>query len=141
MRRGRNTDNMVTRVAEDKMADAVVHFANEPENPLNGMDARKAKNWVNKLIAPLAKGLFKDESWRPVYDIWEVMTAMGIDWVSTGNKYLHKNGEMSGKQWKFEVSYVNKNGRPATLYGVIVASGAGTVEYPLEQYDLVAYVM
>jgi hypothetical protein len=59
----------------------------------------------------------------------------------TGNQYLHnEQGVPNGKTWKFTIKFENNNRREMTLYGIVTASGAGTVADPLSRYDLVAYV-
>ena len=69
------------------------------------------------------------------------MDAAVINWVMTDNKYRHdERGRPSAKEWKFEVYFHDKNQRFKTLYGIVIAAGAGSVEDPLDRYDLVAYV-
>jgi hypothetical protein len=40
------------------------------------------------------------------------------------------------KIWKFEVKFVNNRDKDDVLYGRITAAGAGSVEDPLERYDV-----
>lgn len=111
------------------------------ETSLDGMSKDTAKRHVNQLLAHYTKGLFSDDSWKPVNDIWSALTSAQIDWTLKDNKYLHnERGLPTGKTWSFDIKFINKTGRPAVLYGVVTASGAGTVEDPLGKYDLVAYV-
>jgi hypothetical protein len=111
------------------------------ETSLDGMSKETAKRHVNQLLSHYTKGLFSDESWKPVNDIWTALNSAQIDWTLTDNKYLHNEaGRPSGKQWNFEVKFITNKGRPAILYGVVTASGAGSVEDPLSKYDLVSYV-
>jgi hypothetical protein len=108
---------------------------------LEGATNRQARSLVNKLLDKVAKGIFRDEYWRGVKQVWNVLDKAGIDWHITRSEY-HKNreGVPESKEWKFEVEFVNDRGRPTTLYGVVLASGTGSVEDPLEKYDVIAYV-
>ena len=100
-----------------------------------------AKNNVNRLLARYTKGFFTDDSWRPVHQIWKAMTSAAIDWEVTDTEYRKNDeGRPASKRWKFEVNFNDKSGRPKTLHGVVIAAGAGSVEDPLDRYDLVAYV-
>ena len=111
------------------------------ETSLDGMTPTQAKREVNKLLAFYTKGLFKDQSWKPIDDIWTALTAAQIDWTMTGAKYDHdEHGVTTSKTWKFYVEFTSRTGSSYRLYGVIVASGAGSVQDPLDRYDVVAYV-
>jgi hypothetical protein len=111
------------------------------ETSLDGMTPTQAKREVNKLLAFYTKGLFKDQSWKPIDDIWTALTAAQIDWTMTGAKYDHdEHGVTTSKTWKFYVEFTSKTGSSYRLYGVIVASSAGSVQDPLGRYDVVAYV-
>jgi len=111
------------------------------DNPLGGMRNREAKKFVNNLLFPLTKGFFRDDSWKGVQRIWKELDRVGFDWVMTDNKYSHdEEGRPSGKTWWFEVRFYNNNDRYTVLNGIVRAAGAGSIEDPLERYDLVAYV-
>ncbi|MFW5879941.1 MAG: hypothetical protein ACOCUV_03870 [bacterium] len=115
--------------------------AQTTENPLNGKSNASARNYVNKLIRPYTKGLFSDEGWKQVNKIWNVLDENGINWAMTNSQYAQdEKGNLIRKEWKFEIYFSNKNNKPTTLYGTIVAAGAGSVNDPLEKYDLVAIV-
>jgi hypothetical protein len=110
-------------------------------NPLDGMTNERARKGVYKIMAQFTRGIFKDQYWEPVNNIWTAFNAAGLDWTMMGSQYLHNNsGNSSGKEWKFEVKFINKNGRPTTMHGTVTASAAGTVEDPLSRYDLVGLV-
>lgn len=111
------------------------------QNPLDGMSNEKARKEVYKIMAQFTKGVFKDDSWVPIHNIWEAFNAAGLDWTMMGSQYLHNSeGRPSGKEWKFEIKFLNKNGRLTTMHGTVTASGAGSVEDPLDRYDLVGLV-
>ena len=110
-------------------------------NPLDGMSNERARKEVYKIMAQFTRGIFSDDSWVPVNNLWSAFNAAGLDWTMTGTQYLHNNeGRPSGKEWKFEVKFINKNGRPTTMRGTVTASGAGSIQDPLDRYDLVGLV-
>jgi hypothetical protein len=97
---------------------------------------------VNRILSEHTKGFFHDQSWEGVSRVWKALDDNGIDWTMTGNEYQKDSpsGMPTRKQWKFEVNFVNNKDRPVTLYGVLIASGAGSVDDVLSKYDLVSYV-
>lgn len=122
--------------------------AAEELNGLNGMTKRSALRLINKLIDPHTKGIFRDDSWRPVHAIFKTLDRAAIPYVVESAEYgvSPTRRQMEGdrvmpdyKEWKVTVEFENNKGRKTKLYGVIMASGAGSVENPLDRYDLVAY--
>ena len=115
--------------------------AEEEPNPLDGLPKRKVTALVNRAIQRARTGgFFRDNSWVPVHRIFKSLQDEGIPYVLMSAEYGHdKEGRPSHKVWKFEVEFLNENGRPAKVYGSITASGAGTVEDPLGVYDVTAY--
>ena len=63
----------------------------------------------------------------------------GLDWNITGSNYDNDQGVPTGKTWQVQVDYIGRGGKPTSIHGVVRAAGAGTVEHPLERYDIVAY--
>jgi hypothetical protein len=85
--------------------------------------------------------MFSDQSWEAVNKVWKILSAAAIDWHSVGSEYQKNDQGISiRKEWKFEIGFLNNNGRQTTLYGTVIASGAGSVADPLERYDIIAYV-
>ena len=117
-------------------------------NPLDYKSNEQARKFVRNIVHPLTLGFFKDEFWAGPQRIWDALSAANLEWNLVSNNYgVSPSMEQSWqgketrppndyKQWKFEITFVNKAGRPTTLYGNLVASGAGSVENPLERYDL-----
>jgi hypothetical protein len=111
------------------------------QNPMNGLRKQQVIKAINELITPYTKGIHRDNHWRPVQDIRKALDKAGLDWNFTDNEYQHDDqGRPNGKKWEFEVRFMNERGRAHVLTGRIIASGAGTVEDPLESYDITAYV-
>jgi hypothetical protein len=110
-------------------------------NRLDGVSKAKAARFVNNLMNPLTKGFFRDEDWSNVDKIWKALTREGIEYSMTKTSYsTDRDGTPNGKTWMFQIEFVNDQGRATTLYGTVVASGAGSVKDPLDRYDIVAYV-
>lgn len=108
---------------------------------LEGLRKPQAVNFVNKILRANTRGFYTDNGWVPVYKIWSELSKAGIEVHHDGDKYDHDSkGEMISKTWRFHIDFYNNRDRLNTLYGVVIASGAGTVKDPLSRYDLVAYV-
>ena len=106
-------------------------------NTLNGKSKMSAKNIIYKLVSPFIKGLFSDQSWEAVNKIWSSLDQAGIEWNMTDNKYQHNDQNIPiSKEWKFEVNFINNKQRPDKLYGTLIAHGAGSVQDPLDKYDI-----
>jgi len=111
-----------------------------PRAELVGISRRKVADLVNKAIKNArVGGFFDDEYWRPVQRIWDQFNRMGIPFSITSAEYQKERGTPVSKTWKFEVPFTNERGRPQIVYGQVVAAGAGSVEDPLERYDVTAY--
>lgn len=130
------TDEAIEDGFEDKTASAVAD--------LEGLPRRKVVQMVNHVIsrAPL-KGVHRDEYWKPVNALWKAFTAAGIPYTITKADYEHERVEGQyipvRKVWQFEVPFTSEVGRPGTVYGRVIAAGAGPVGDPLAAYDVTAY--
>ena len=40
------------------------------------------------------------------------------------------------KMWEFNIDFIGNDGKPKKIYGNLTAAGAGSVEYPLDKYDI-----
>jgi len=134
------------KISESKAASELLRIAKSiiggDVNTLNGISNQAAKRYVNRILSEHTKGFFHDQSWEGVSRVWKALDDNGIDWTMTGNEYQKDgpSGMPTRKQWKFEVNFVNNKSRLVTLYGVLIASGAGSVDDVLSKYDLVSYV-
>jgi len=95
------------------------------------------KNRINKILSDKSKGIFSNEYWKPIYGIWDALNAAGYHVTQTGSQYGDRNdtGVATSKTWTFEIEF----GTAKPFYGIIVASGCGSVDDPLSSYDIVAY--
>ena len=112
-------------------------------SPLDGMRKQKAKKIVNDLISKAAgTGLYSDEYWKGVKNVWSALDRAGIPYVVLKSEYQKDRRDVmpSSKRWEFEVPFVNERGRDQLLYGFVIAGGGGSVDDPLDKYDVTAYV-
>jgi len=131
----------------------------EKPNPLDGLRNDVARRKVHELLSGVADGIYSDDNWEGVRKVWDRLTEYGISWTLISSEYgmspsfqqtftrpwQRKDGGSlrrinDFKQWKFEIKFTNNNQRETTLYGTIVASGAGSVEDPLDKYDVTVNV-
>jgi hypothetical protein len=110
------------------------------DSNLDKMTKQKASSLVNKIIDPFTKGIFSDNSWRPVHQIFRALDNAEIKYFTIHSKYQQDaNGNPSSKTWLIEIPFVNNRSIEDKLYLHIVCSGAGSVNEPLDRYDVVAY--
>jgi len=108
---------------------------------LYGMSKLAAKNFINKILSKHTKSIFHDENWEGVNNIFRALHDENINYAVNKSEYHHDDkGNPSSKIWKFLINFYDNREKEITLYGVITASGVGSVSDPLSSYDLVAYV-
>jgi len=114
-----------------------VFSASDESNGLFSMRKPQAVKYLYKLIGRIPDGLFRDESWVPVHKIFSIFRQHNINYDIRNSDYVtDKEGRTKAKIWNIEIQFNNERGRPATIYGSITASGAGSIEEPLSIYDL-----
>lgn len=107
---------------------------------INGMTTTKAKKTINSLMDGYTHSIYHDNSWIPVYAIFDKLTSNGIAFTMDKSEYRHDSkGNPSSKTWYLTVDFINNNNQQTSIHGVIVACGCGSVSVPLAKYDLVAY--
>lgn len=117
--------------------------------PLEGKSKTNAKSWVLGKVKKFGTGMHSDAYWHPIQNIWKEFDKLGLDWVPTGAMYEHTEVRLADGQkasvpirkiWTFEITFFNNRQKKDTLYGRIIAAGAGPEEDPLEKYDVVITV-
>jgi hypothetical protein len=101
-------------------------------NPLNSMSKIRAVKYLYKLIGKIPDGIFTDNSWTPIREIFSVFKQNNIDYDIKSANYIR----LEAKVWKFGIEFINDKGKLTTIYGNITAAGAGSVEDPLDRYDV-----
>ena len=114
------------------------------QNPLDGKSNVSAASFVNKILAESSKGIFSDNSWEAINKIFQKLKESGLEVSVLSAKYGGQgdtsNGMPKYKEWQISIPFTNNKGKPAQLVGQITAHGAGSVEQPLDRYDISAYV-
>lgn len=115
-------------------------FMNENYEPtgasiIDGKGKQSAINLIYKKITPLTQGLFRDDNWSNIKRIYNAFGEMNLDFDILGNEY-YGGFPPQGKRWKFEINFKDNGGKDRKIFGNITAAGAGTVEDPLERYDI-----
>jgi len=111
-------------------------FELNTKSEIDGVSDKKiAINRIYNKVSPLIKGFFSDTGWENVHKVFKVFESMGLDWSIVKAEY---DGSMppQRKTWYFEISFVDKLGKPKRIGGNLTAAGAGRVEDPLERYDI-----
>ena len=111
-------------------------------SPLEGKTRAQARKIVQNIINKLPiNGLFSDTYWQGPKMVWEALTENNIDWVINNSQYKKdEKGNPISKQWIFEIEFVNQRSKPDKLTGQINAYGAGSIQQPLDKYDMTAIV-
>jgi hypothetical protein len=106
------------------------------ETVLNGMSNQKARTYVGNVARKaFHTGIYRDDSWQPVAAIYKALDNAGIDYDMTGSQYSPEFPN-TYKKWELTFKFTNDKGRPSELHGQIMAAGAGSVEQPLDRYDM-----
>lgn len=134
-----NKSGSNTRILPPKLKETSEH-----SDFIQGQSNNTAASRVNKLLSALSKGLFSDDSWQPINKIFSKLGEAGINVSLVSAKYggheQTENGMPKYKEWNIIIPFTNNRGRPMELVGQITAHGAGSVENPLDRYDITAYV-
>lgn len=94
------------------------------------------KNKVNRILHDTTKGIFSDEYWNGVQNAIKQLRASGFDVDILSANYNHdSNGTPVSKEWRIQVIHEG-----IILPAIITAHGAGSVQDPLDRYDISAYV-
>jgi len=105
------------------------------ENEMPAISDAKLKTLVYKIAEKYTKGIYSDNSWLPVHEmIKEINAAVPI--LNLIGADYDNNQPPKYKRWKFDGNFKDPNGRNRKAYATITASGAGSVEDPLNKYDL-----
>jgi hypothetical protein len=98
----------------------------------------KMRNTLNRAVCGIATGIFSDDHWEGKNEILSALSGvcekMGWEWEINNSRYDWEDGKMARKRWTLRVT----DGQRET-FGVLVASGAGSMSDPLDRYDVVSY--
>jgi len=101
----------------------------------NGQTKRQVVKQLYKHIHPLTTKIYTDEYWHGSKAVFHVFDKLGLKWHLTGSRY-DTASPPTYKVWSFEVEFLNQKSRVQKITGYIMAHGAGSVEDPLDKYDI-----
>jgi len=103
---------------------------------LNGMNNARARKLVSTVASKAYHtGIYKDDYWEGVKQIYHALDNAGIDYDLLKAEYSPEFPN-TWKHWILSFKFTNDKGRETELFGTITASGAGSVEQPLDRYDM-----
>lgn len=108
---------------------------------LDGMSKAKVKTLLHKTMKPFTTNkLWKDTAWNGPQAVWDSLNKLNVNWEQVKNEYYkdrdNPSGPNTGKRWEFKLSFDNDKGKYVKMGGIVTAAGAGSVEDPLDKYDL-----
>lgn len=91
------------------------------------------------------KGIFRDNDWSGLRKITDQIRSLGVELIiAPTNDSWHKSGYAvndknipTEKRYDIEINYTNIDGKEMTIKGQIACQGAGSVNDPLDAYDIV----
>lgn len=132
-------DNKMTKLSN--LVDETLFNLDETDNKgsmIDGLTKEQAKRFIYKNIDSLYNGkMFKDEYWQPIHSIFKFFKEVNIDFSIEKTQYFkNEQGAPQRKEWDVDINFIEKNNRPAKIFCKITASGAGSIQDPLDMYDV-----
>lgn len=94
--------------------------------------------YLYSLVDRKLRGVFNDEYWKPIHEAFDIIRDTGVDLeVNVKNGGYSPAG--NSKRWDITVEWENYEEKKFVLHGIVVASGAGSVDDPLSAYDVTFY--
>lgn len=107
------------------------------ESVINGLTKQQARKFLYRELYPLTTKIYKDQDWRYVKQVWDMLNKMNIHHYLVDAKYgKNDDGIPSYKEWRFIIEFIDKANKGQKIQGILTAHGAGSVKDPLEKYDL-----
>jgi hypothetical protein len=114
------------------------HFA-EALTDLPLFEDSRLKTMLKRVIDPLTKGLFSEEYWKPIKDIKAAIQKI-IPLQEIEATYAHEGNKPKSKHWVLVGPYKNNAGATRVCWVQISANGAGSIEDPLDKYDVTVQI-
>ena len=117
------------------------------EQKADGLSKAKLKTLIYKSTKKITTGLYNDNYWKGPQMIWNVFDGLDLDWYITKAEYKNNRDDAkmginmpTSKVWNFEFKWVNDKGKVLKGGGYLTAAGAGSMDQPLDKYDLVLII-
>ena len=111
------------------------------------MSKRRAQTFIYKQCVPQTVGLWKDEAWVGVKKFFNALDGFNIiNELTDTPRYFNfpydsnKHVGLPYKEWYFVIKWTNDKNKPAFFNGTIRGNGAGSVDDPLDRYDVTVVV-
>ncbi len=118
-----------------------IRGSQNPGMGADGLSKQRLKTMIYKAIKKFTHNkVYHDTYWEGPQDIWNAFGELDLNWsFSASPQYKHEKGYTMPvrKEWYFEIFWQNDKGKQMKLGGMLTAAGAGSVDEPLERYDLV----
>ncbi len=113
-----------------------VNSSDSTTTPLNGMSNERARKFVAKIArSGYHNGIYNDDFWDGKNGILKALGDAGIDYDLISAQYSPEFPN-TWKEWKLKFTFDNDRGIQKEMIGTIIAAGAGSVEQPLDRYDM-----
>lgn len=98
---------------------------------------QRVTSFLYKLAEKYTKNkLYSDEYWTPVHSLFKDFERSGIKYHLTSSGYNNSHGNATRKEWHGEIHWTNNKGKEEMIYFIFTAAGAGSVQDPMDKYDL-----
>jgi len=98
------------------------------------------KSKLIKVSNDIAKDVFSDKYWKPINEIQKAVSKVLPTLALYNSEYDYKNRPPQYKDWSMVGGFVNKEGKKRAAWVHIRASGAGSVDDPMDKYDVTVNV-
>lgn len=106
---------------------------------IDGLSKAKVKTLIYKETKKCTYNkLYKDQFWQGPKCIWDTFDKLDLNWQIDSSDYKNRNKSKmpDAKEWTFTIMWDDNKGKNIKQSGLVTAAGAGSVEDPLEKYDL-----
>lgn len=83
--------------------------------------------------------IYNDPYWKGPSCIWSVFDKLNLNWQIDSSEYKTNNKENlmpDAKEWKITIMWTDNKGKSQKQGGIVTAAGAGSVDDPLDKYDV-----
>lgn len=107
------------------------------ENPIDGRSKKSAVNWLYNNAVKVTEGIHSDDSWKPVNQFFNILRNNNINYTINDAQYeKNDKGVPTRKVWKFQIEFLTDKATEGKINGHLTAHGAGSVNDPLDRYDI-----